>query len=132
MSSRVPISTEELERRVKISRPTWERYQEDIKAQIGAGPAAEWVGEPKNSTVKSGELHILFEITGPWSTRPFAIPVLVRDPAGNVFQSIDAKPNGNLSDYVVSLPGKLDPSTLSWVEVRYPGNTKRLIPKHGQ
>jgi len=129
--SGTPISPEELERRVTASRPTWESYQEDIKAQIGARPVAEWEGRPLRASLEGGALQIAFAVEGVWATRKFAVPVLVRDPSGNVFRSADATHIGAKTGYTFLLPNSLDPVTLGWVEVRYPGNVKRLVPEMG-
>lgn len=129
MSSRRPVSLEELQRRTQASRPAWERYHEDVKAQVGAGPVAEWEGEPVEAVVAGHELRIAFALRGAWAGREAAIPVLIRDPAGRQFQSSDAQIEGERVLYRFLLPYDSDPFTLSWIEVRYPKGERRMIPK---
>jgi len=114
-----------LTERIAQSRPQWRNYQEDIKGQIGAALAAEWEGAPVAFLQEDASLTVLFEISGPWSARDAAMPVLIRDPAGHVLQNESARRQGNRVAYAFSLPSGAS-GPLPWVDVQYPHGQKRL------
>jgi hypothetical protein len=117
------VSDAELARRAAAFTPTWANYQEDIKAGLGAAPAAEWQGEAFAAWATDGGIVIRFRIDGPWAARDAAAPVLVRMPAGEVEVARTARPWAGGMDYLVDTPGGDAPP---WVEARYPHGESRL------
>jgi hypothetical protein len=114
------VSEEEIARRCAESSPHWDNYQEDIKGMIGAKPAAEWHGEPRSAQVEDRTLRVEFALTGSWATRPSAIPLLIKDPAGTIAVARGATKDGRS---VYEAP--VSPSA-PWVEVQYPHHRVRL------
>ncbi len=127
----VPVLDElEVARRVAESRPTWPNYQEDIKAQIGAGPVAEWEGRLESVEANTGRVVVRFVVRGPWSTRDCAIPILLQEPLGGVHQSEDARRDGTQVTYTFRLAESDAP--VPWIALRFPHATRRIaIPSTG-
>jgi len=122
-----PIDPDELAQRCRHATPTWPNYDEDIKAQVGARPFAEWKGEPV-SAVRDGEgLAIAFTISGPWATRDAAMPVLIRDGLGAVQRDRQWHRDG--PHVVYRFPAENGDAALALdsIEVRYPHHTRRLL-----
>lgn len=124
------LDDQEVARRVAESRPTWPNYQEDIKAQIGAGPVAEWEGQLESVEAHAGRVVVRFIVRGPWSTRDCAIPILLQEPLGGVHQSEDARREGAHVTYTFRL-AKGD-APVPWIALRFPHGTRRIaIPSTG-
>ena len=126
-----PLSQGELVRRTQECQPTWQDYPEDIKAQIGARPIAEWGGEPVEVGCEGDSLSVVFRLEGPWATRDAVIPVLLKDPRGGVRRHGETRRDGPLVTYVFTLP---DADTQpSWLEVLYPTGQRRIaLSQQGQ
>ena len=121
---RAPLSDEELARRVRASQPAWGNYDEDLKAQLGAAPVAEWEGRLTRLQWASGVLQISFSLTGPWAKRDVAIPILVQLPDGETFRDEAAIREGSQITYRLSTSLEHPPQ---WVVVRYPFYGERRI-----
>jgi hypothetical protein len=124
LTARAPISDEEIGRRIAESRPAWSNYDEDLKAQLGATPVAEWEGEPADVRWESGAISVVFELSGPWAERESAIPVLIELPTGETIQNDAALREGVEVVYRFSTPLKAPPR---WIAVRYPFYGERRI-----
>jgi len=124
-----PVSPDEIRIRAEQSNPSWQNYPEDIKAQLGAGPAAEWQGEPTRAIRKHTTVHVLFHVTGPWATYDAAMPVLLRDPYGNTYRNSAFHREQGETVYVFDLKEEAATGPLAWVEVKYPHHVRRLIPE---
>jgi len=122
-----PISDSDLAQRVRTSHPQWQTYQEDVKAQIGAGPVAQWAGEPLNARQNNAALTLTFRLIGPWVSRDPAIPVLIRDPLGHVHQNSAATHQNGLVIYEFKLEPAGSASPLPWIEAKFPNGSKRIV-----
>ena len=120
------ISDEELTRRAEASSPTWQNYPEDIKGQIGAGPVAEWEGEPVRIRRMRGDLRVTFRVQGPWATRGAAMPVLLKHHKGGWIRSIETVEEAGQLTYVFNLPPEVARAQPPWVELKYPHGRKRV------
>lgn len=120
----VPVSDEELAARVEGAHPTWQSYQEDLKAQLGAGPVAEWQGELVAAVQEGETLRLTFQLTGPWSGRDCFAPVLVADPREILHPPVSAVREKDSVVYRFSLPSA---GPLPWVEVKFPNGQMRLV-----
>lgn len=127
LQGRAAVSLEELQRRIETSAPRWANYQEDIKGQIGAAPAAEWEGKPISARIDGANLRVEFEIAGPWEARELALPLLAHDPLGNTYQNTAALFEGARVTYVFTLAEVPARGTLPWVEIKYPHRERRLV-----
>lgn len=121
--NQVEISTTDLAERCAKSHLQWLSYQEDIKGQIGAQAAAAWKGNPVRAALKGREATVTFAVSGPWTEYPCGIPVLLRDPLGNVFQSSSVSGPGAERTYTFTLPSEFPPP---WIEIHYPHQERRL------
>ncbi len=122
-----PFSESELAARIEKCSPQWQGYQEDIKGQVGAGPVAEWRGEPVKAVQQDSKLMITFRLSGAWASRDGAIPVLTQDSLGRVRQSTSATHDQGLTTYDFSLDLSGSASLLPWVEVKFPNGDKRIV-----
>lgn len=119
------IPDQELARRCAVSTPQWDSYQEDVKGQVGARPVAEWNGKPIAAELTDGFIRVSFLVTGSWAARECAIPILIKDPGGEI--RIGHGRGDREGNVVYSLP--LPPShatTLPWLEIQYPHHRDRL------
>jgi hypothetical protein len=125
-----PITEEELARRVQQCAPSWSNYDEDLKAQLGATPVAEWEGELEGVGWEASALTVSFALTGDWAKRDIGIPVLVKLPVGETVRSGSFSRNGSMAIY--RFPTPLD-SPPQWVVVRYPfyGERRVVLSKDG-
>ncbi len=124
------IDEADLARRCVQSRPEWNNYDEDIKAQIGATAAAQWDGEPLRAHAGNGQVQVTFAIRGPWEKRSAALPVLMRDPYGNTLRdSGEAGRNGSERTYTFILPAATAEGSLPWIEIKYLHHERRLVPE---
>jgi len=123
---RASLEPADLAQRVASSRPTWENYHEDVKAQVGATPVAQWVGEPESAARVPRGVRVTFLVTGAWAQRDCAPPVLLRDPRGEVHRSVRAAIAGGRVAYSFEWPGS-EGALLPWIELRYPHGEKRLV-----
>lgn len=120
------ISDEELAQRVAGARFDWQNYHEDIKAQMGATPAAEWQGEPVKAWRDAAGIHVEFSVQGPWSGRRIGLPILMRDPAGTVQQSTAADCQAGKVSYAFP-PSTLASSSFDFIELKYPHGERRMV-----
>jgi len=120
------IAPEELAERVLESAPVWADYQEDIKGQLGATPAARWHGEPLRLRVEGDQVSLVFEVTGIWATYDFAMPVLVKDHLGNVYRNESATRDGTTVTYGYTLKDRVEGTSVPWLEIAYPHHFERL------
>jgi hypothetical protein len=131
-----PISEEEIARRVRESRPTWQNYPEDIKAQPGARLAAQWQGEPIAAEWNGAEVRVTFRLQGPWTERQQAFPILLEEPLGGVHQNTGAVFPDDAPDDVVYVfqigGGEKNGMPLPWLQVKYPHGERRLVLSEGR
>lgn len=120
-------SREELDRRVAAAQPEWGSYMEDVKAQVGAGPVAQWAGRPTSAFYAAGAVRVVFALEGPWAQRRAAMPVLLRTPYGGVFRDSQAQCHSGTVGYVFRLDNAGVPDSLPWAEIKYPGGERRLV-----
>ncbi len=120
------VPRDELMKRCQESHPQWERYQEEIKGEIGARPVAEWNGEPIAVNRNGDEVLITFQLEGPWIDYAVPLPILLRDPLGNVQCSTTAEYAGATCTYHFSRPKDEADSLLPWIEVHYPRQELRI------
>jgi hypothetical protein len=125
------ISDAELAQRVETSHPTWQSYSEEIKAQLGAGPAAEWEGTLREVRVETNGILVTFALSGPWAGRNFAAPVLLNEPFAGVHQSASAERKDNRVTYVFPLQKIKDVQTMPWVELKFPSGHRRVALSQG-
>jgi hypothetical protein len=116
---------EELSRRIAEADPGWDDYEEDIKAMIGPAEVAEWQGEPVRAWRDGNIVKVEFALRGSWAQRPFAIPILLRDPALSVHRHTDAEWDAGHLTYTFELESA-SPRALPWVEVAYPHHIRRI------
>ncbi|MGI6458554.1 MAG: hypothetical protein ACOX5J_00395 [Candidatus Hydrogenedentales bacterium] len=131
LTAKGPISSEELARRVINCEPSWSNYDEDLKAQIGAAPVAEWKGEPAEARWEAGELMVSFAVLGVWAGRDTAIPVLVKLPNGETHRNEAAAWEGGKLVYQFTTSLQAMPQ---WVIVRYPfyGERRLVLSEDGR
>ncbi len=127
-----PLSESELLRRCASSAPRWAAYQEDIKAQIGADPAAQWRGQPAALLREGARIRVTFQLQGPWARREAALPVLLRDPLGAVYQAEHVEGAGTDRHYIYRLGEESAAGAAPWFELRYPHREQRLMLDHDQ
>ena len=120
------VPEDEIARRVRASRPTWQSYSEDIKAQLGAGPAAEWEGSLREVRIEGGEIRAVVELSGPWAKRSVAAPVLLNDPVGGPRQNTTAERDDGRVTYGFSLPSSQSGLAVPWVELKFPNGQRRV------
>lgn len=121
------VSSAELLSRCQAAEPAWSNYDEDIKAQVGARPFAEWQGEPIAAEQTPEGLRITFRIHGPWAGRNAAMPILIRDGLGAVQRDTAAVfPEPGLVVYRFESSRGFG-LALDSVEVRYPRHIRRVL-----
>jgi len=120
------LSPEELARRCADSFPAWQSYQEDIKAQIGARPVAEWKGRPTGVLQDGRHVRVTFLLTEPWNGRGAVLPVLLRDPLGVVYRNVGFESRGSERIYLFELTETSAVSRLPWIELQFPHSEMRL------
>ena len=116
----------ELATRTVNARPAWANYQEDIKAQIGATPVAQWQGTPRRAWQDSQGIHVQFVLKSPWDKRTCTIPVLIRDSGGTISQSIKGIIENNALTYTFP-PSPLAVVSSASIEIKYPHDERRLV-----
>ncbi|MBI4556847.1 MAG: hypothetical protein HY706_04625 [Candidatus Hydrogenedentes bacterium] len=121
------LSAEAITQRVLASHPTWQSYDEDIKAQIGAAPVAEWQGQPVAAQCDTETVRVTFRLTGPWAVRKTAIPVLLRDPLSGTHQNARTERKNGMATYVFEMPKSATSAGMAWIEIKYPRGERRLI-----
>ena len=116
----------ELLRRCTAARPAWQSYQEDIKAEVGAGPVAAWRGRPIEAQFDVAEISVVFEVAGEWAERDVLLPVLLQLPTGEVVMGSAGTRGVGRRTYVFAV----DPAAPrpSWAELKYPHRTIRIVP----
>jgi len=121
------VPPDELARRCAASRPTWQDYEENIKAQIGATPAAEWAGTLHNVSRQGRFVRITWRLAPPWNERRVAIPMLLKEPRGAIVLNREVEWRGGSPVYVFQLPEGMDDAPLPWIEIKYPHGEQRLV-----
>jgi len=118
---------EELKQRVAVSldKFDWNDYSENLKGLIGAGPVAEWTGKPVDARIDGSVVTIRFRVEGPWKSRTFGIPIMIREPRGAVFTSGDMRQVDGLAIYQFRLTDGAS-SMPPWLELQYPHGRVRL------
>ncbi len=124
-ASRSSLSPGELVRRCEASQPAWNGYQEDIK-EIGAGPVAQWQGQPVSLRIRETTVYLTVVLEGPWAQWEAAIPLLMKTPEGRAFRNARYHhgPGGCVYEFdalttdAVTLP--------PWLDIQYPHTRKRL------
>lgn len=119
------LPPEELVRRCNACHPAWNGYQEDIKV-IGARPVARWRGTPVALEVAPDAIRLTMALDPPWDAWDAALPLLVRDPEGQVHRNTGAERAGPLRIYQFPAPPDAALSPPPWLEIQYP-HTKRRI-----
>lgn len=120
------VTDAELVARCAKSQPSWQNYPEDIKAQVGAGPIAEWEGVPSQAQYRDGVLRVTFSVQGPWSRRDASVPVLLQDPTGRVHRNVSAECASGSVVYSFDLSKTSGETVPAWVELKFPHGTKRI------
>ena len=119
------LSPEILMDRCATARPEWTSYAEDIKGMIGAGPVAQWRGDLHQAVRAGRELRLNFRLAPPWAEYTAAIPILLRDPQGQVHYPREVKGDNAERTYLYRLPPE-STEALPWIEVHYPGVERRI------
>ena len=122
-----PMDPLELSQRCQQATPAWTNYDEDIKAQIGARPFAEWRGEPISAVREAGAIAVTFRISGVWAERDAAMPVLMRNALGSVQRDRNWQREGDHVVYRFPVDDDSAALALDSIEVRYPHHTRRLL-----
>jgi hypothetical protein len=117
---------DELARRIASCAFTWQNYQEDIKT-ISSALAAQWRGAPNLVVRDRAQVHVTFLIEGPWADRNVAIPVLLREERGGVYQSGAAECDSGSAVYTFELSGWDATAPLPWIELQYPHGRRRIV-----
>lgn len=120
-----PLDEDALVERVESFDPTWESFQEEAKAYVGARPVAEWKGRPTAAALQGDILSVTFSIQGPWTHRAIAMPILLRGPDLPPRLAESATLDGSTTVYHFPLEAT---TVLPWVEVQFPRGTRRLTP----
>lgn len=129
-----PVPDDEIARRVRDSRPTWQNYPEDIKAQVGARLAAEWQGEPVAAESDGVEIRVTFRLHGPWKDRDQAFPVLLEEPLGGIHQNTAAAIRTDMPDtvvYVFPLGDAERGMPIPWIHLKFPHGERRIVLSNG-
>lgn len=121
------VTPSELADRTAQSAPTWQSYTEDLKAQLGARPAAQWQGAVVSVRRDGAAVEVSFALSGPWAERDVFAPVLLREPLGSTLRSVDAARRGNVATYRFELDDRAARAPLPWVQVKFPHGERRII-----
>lgn len=121
------VGEAEIARRVEASVPTWQSYPEDIKAQVGAGPVAEWEGTVDEVRVEPEAIRVTFRLEGPWAARDAAMPLLLNEPFGGVRRNSAAERQGDRVTYLFDNAGREAAVPVPWVELKFPGGERRIV-----
>ena len=105
--------------------PGWENYQEDIKAQIGATPVAQWRGTPRHAWKDGDGIHVQFDIEDAWKKRTCVIPILIRDSGGTEYLSTKGLVEEGKVTYTFPPSSSLSVFT-NTIEIKYPHEDRRL------
>lgn len=125
-STSYDITSEELQKRVLLSKPVWTNYNEDIKGQIGSTPVARWKGQPLRASIGEEQVEVIFVLEGLWSSTDVNLPILAREPLGDVLVPLKSHREGQKVTYIFSLKPEVTKSS-AWLEIQYPHNIKRLV-----
>jgi len=120
------LSQDELLTRAQNARLQWDSYQEDIKGQIGATPAALWKGNPTRIQVEGKNIRVEFSVAPPWDTYAVAMPILLRGPLGKVSKNSGFEVAGKIHTYTFHVPELEELNSLPWVELHYPHTERRF------
>lgn len=120
------LDSADLGRRASLSNPDWSNYEEDIKAQLGAGAVAEWRGRPVAVQREGARVRVTFRLEGSWTNRDFVLPVLMRDPYGKERRQQGHEIGDATVDYIFRLDENDAEAPLPWIVVKYPHNEDRL------
>lgn len=117
----------ELSKRAALSNPAWQSYTEDIKAQMGAGPSAEWSGTLSQVTCEPDAIRATFRVTGAWATRDAAMPILMREPLGHIIKNRGATHEGGSVTYEFERADAIKSGIPAWLEFRFPHGEHRVV-----
>ena len=122
------ITPEQLQEKVLACAPRWANYNEDLKGQIGSTPVARWKGEPVRASIEGGQATVVFSIEGYWVDTAVQLPVLAREPLGDVMRATRSHGNGSEVSYFFALkPEVISGSGSVWLEIQYPHHIKRIV-----
>ena len=119
------LDASELQQRCAEAQPAWDDYDEDLKAQIGATPVALWEGTPLQAWQTAAGVEVSFRLSGPWGEVAALLPVLLRTPEGEVYQSRPGASSGVDRVYFFSMQKSAE-VMLPWVDLRFPREERRL------
>lgn len=105
----------------------WADYGEGIKAALGATPAAQWHGAPVEVRLAESSIEVRFSLGAPWYKYDFGMPILLRDPEGNVATPVKYERTATGGVYTFRHEGPLTSVAVPWVELRYPPNEERRV-----
>jgi hypothetical protein len=120
-----PLDAEALRAHAAQATPTWDNYDEDLKAQLGATPVALWMGHPLSFIVHPTGIEVLFAVSGPWKELQAQVPVLLRTPEGVVCPPVQAETQTAGHRYFFVLPEEFEAAP-PWIELRFPRGERRL------
>ena len=122
------ISPDVLAERVMSCTPAWANYNEDLKGKIGSTPVARWKGQPIRAFIEGHTATIVFKLEGYWTTTEVQLPVLVREPLGDVLEAVASRRNGVEVSYTFPLkPEVVSEGGGTWLEIQYPHRTQRIV-----
>lgn len=118
------VSPAEVTERCRASQPEWRSYDEDVKSQIGATPVAAWSADPVAVQATPSSYALTFTLRGVWLDYDAVLPVLVRDPFGQVLRSTAVTREGDHITY--QFPVDNAGAVAPWLEIRYPRHERRV------
>jgi hypothetical protein len=121
------VSGKELSDRAAKARPAWQSYEEDIKAQMGAGPAAEWNGSLTRVEMDQSSIRATFRIEQPWASRDIPFPILMRQPKGGISQNKEGRREDGFFIYLFDRPEDMRGEPPAWLEFRFPHGQRRIV-----
>jgi hypothetical protein len=89
------LSLEELSTLVSKCNPIWANYNEDLKGQIGSTPVARWKGKPVRASIEENKAIVVFAIEGYWADLDVFLPILAREPLGDIAEAHQIRRTGH-------------------------------------
>jgi hypothetical protein len=126
VSSHQVMDASTLAGRCAASRPTWDGYQEDIKA-INAAAVAAWHGAPIHVHQEGLQVTVRFAITGDWRDYRCAIPILLRDPLNRMYHPDHVVCEKDLHVYSFTVSQDAGEHVFPWIKLRYPHREDRIL-----